>query len=107
MEVQQPSFWIDMNLFSEVILQVLGQENEEAVQRMSEYQFSCAPMDSHVDLPLLKENKHTVTLKSIDENRYIACAYIFHLMAAVNVIYIKTNVTILLLYIYGSHIPFR
>lgn len=63
-----------MSLFSEVILQVLGQENEEAVQRMSEYKLSCAPMDSHVDLPLLKENKQTVTLKSIDENSYIACA---------------------------------
>ncbi len=85
-----------MNLFSEVILHVLGQENEEAVHRMSEYEFICAPMDSHVDLPLLKENKQTVTLKSIDEKSYIACAYIFHIMSAVNVIYIKP----ILLYFY-------
>lgn len=56
MEFWWPSFWTDMNLFSEVILQVLGQKNEEAVQQMCEYQFSCAPMDDHVDLPLLKEN---------------------------------------------------
>ncbi len=85
-----------MSLFSEVILHVLGQENEEAVHRMSEYEFICAPMDSHVDLPLLKENKQTVTLKSIDEKSYIACAYIFHIMSAVNVIYIKP----ILLYFY-------
>lgn len=45
-----------MNLFSEVILQVLGQKNEEAVQQMSKYQISCAPVDDHVDLPLLMEN---------------------------------------------------
>lgn len=59
---------------------------------MSEYQLSCAPMDSHVDLPLIKENKNI--LKSIDN--FIECPYIFHLMADVNVIYKKTNFTILL-----------